>query len=210
LNQEYKPRINHYKDRARSESFPPFLFKKIVMETTFNRIIVKETGFAFDYTDELGLTSMWDLEESREKLGILYRKGVVKYSNKGLTPTETLIIYNNTQAKPCSVGDNDKLVMLQDSMAEAEIKEGFIHALGEHIFVEPFVPDEVLPSGLILPGKIDEKSLQGIVINTGPKVNDIKVGDRVLYGKVSGHGFKFKGKPYRLMKESTVYGIIES
>jgi len=179
------------------------------METTFNRIIVKETGFAFDYTDELGMVSIWELEESREKLGIHHRRGIVQHSTKGLTPPGTLIIYNNIQAKPCSVGDGQKLVMMQDDMAEACLIDGELHALGEYILVEPYVPDEVLPSGLILPGKIDEKSLQAIVISAGPKAIDIKVGDRILYGKVSGHGFKFKGKPYRLMKESTIYGIIE-
>ena len=72
--------------------------------------------------------------------------------------------------------------------------------------------------GIIIPDSAKEKPSQGEVIAVGPGGRDeagkliridIKVGDRVLFGKWSGTEIKLDGEELLIMKESDVMGIIE-
>jgi len=178
------------------------------MKTTFNRLIIKETGFAFDTTSEVdGLVSMWEFEAVRKKSGIRHRKGIVIVSNDGLTAVGTEVVFNFEQAKECSIGDGETYLMLQNELAEAKIEDNKLHPLGSYVLATPYIPEEVTESGFILPGAIDEKKLQAKVVFGGDKVVQVKQGDIVLYGRTSGHSFSFKGVQYRLMREDTIYGI---
>ena len=72
--------------------------------------------------------------------------------------------------------------------------------------------------GIIIPDTAKEKPAEGEVIAVGPGARDesgkqvaldVKVGDRVLFGKWSGTEVKLDGVDLLIMKESDVMGVIE-
>ena len=72
--------------------------------------------------------------------------------------------------------------------------------------------------GIIIPDTAKEKPSEGEVIAVGPGGHDeagkiipidLKVGDRVLFGKWSGTEVKLDGVEYLIMKESDIMGVIE-
>jgi chaperonin GroES len=72
--------------------------------------------------------------------------------------------------------------------------------------------------GIIIPDTAKEKPTEGTVVAVGPgrKLDDgkvipldIKVGDKVLFGKWGGTEVKVDGKELTILKEDDVYGIIE-
>lgn len=72
--------------------------------------------------------------------------------------------------------------------------------------------------GIVIPDSAAEKSIQGEVVATGKgkimedgKVRplDVKVGDKVLFGKYSGTEVKISGDEYVVMREEDIMGIIE-
>ena len=72
--------------------------------------------------------------------------------------------------------------------------------------------------GIISPDTAKEKPSQGEVIAVGPGGRDeagklvaleVKVGDRVLFGKWSGTEVKIDGKDLLIMKESDILGVLE-
>jgi chaperonin GroES len=74
-----------------------------------------------------------------------------------------------------------------------------------------------LKIGIIIPDTAKEKPQEGRVVAVGPggrnengKLTpiDIKVGDRVLFGKWSGSEVKIDGIEYLIMKESDVMGVL--
>ena len=72
--------------------------------------------------------------------------------------------------------------------------------------------------GIIIPDTAKEKPQEGRVVAIGPGGRDeagklipidVKVGDRVLFGKWSGTEVKIDGVEYLIMKESDIMGVIE-
>ena len=72
--------------------------------------------------------------------------------------------------------------------------------------------------GIIIPDTAKEKPQEGRVVAVGPRGRDeagklipidVKVGDRVLFGKWSGTEVKIDGEELAIMKESDIFGIIE-
>lgn len=94
-----------------------------------------------------------------------------------------------------------------------------IKPLGDRIVVQPLEAEEVTKGGIILPETAKEKPHEGKIVAVGRgKVLDngqvqaleLKVGDRVLYGKYSGNEIKTKdGKDYLIMKEEDVLAIVK-
>ena len=94
-----------------------------------------------------------------------------------------------------------------------------IKPLGDRIVVQPLEAEEVTKGGIILPETAKEKPHEGKIIAVGRgKVLDngqvqsleLKVGDRILYGKYSGNEIKTKdGKDYLIMKEEDVLAIVK-
>jgi chaperonin GroES len=73
-------------------------------------------------------------------------------------------------------------------------------------------------SGIIIPDSAKEKPQEGTVIAVGKgKVTedgkvlplDVKVGDKVLFGKYSGTDIKIDGNEYLMMREDDVLGVVE-
>ncbi|MBE2226381.1 MAG: co-chaperone GroES [Ignavibacteria bacterium] len=89
--------------------------------------------------------------------------------------------------------------------------------LGDRVIVKPKAPEEVTKGGIILPDTAQEKPMEGEVVavgngksdDNGKKVAmDLKVGDKVLYGKYSGTEVKVNNEEYLIMRESDVYAVI--
>lgn len=89
--------------------------------------------------------------------------------------------------------------------------------LHDRVAIQPIEQEEKTTGGIIIPDTAKEKPLQGKVIAVG-KGNkdkdgnyiplDVKVGDKVLYGKWGGTEVKVDGKEFIIMKETDIMGII--
>lgn len=89
--------------------------------------------------------------------------------------------------------------------------------LHDRVIVKPSQPEEVTKGGIIIPDTAKEKPMQGEVIAVGKgKVGDdgkliemqVKVGDKVLYGKYSGTEVTIDGEEYLIMRENDIFAII--
>src|ERR1044071_3481523 len=90
--------------------------------------------------------------------------------------------------------------------------------LHDRIVVKRVTADEKTAGGIIIPDTAQEKPSQGEVIAVGPGGRDeagklipidVKVGDRVLFGKWSGTEVKIDGQDLLIMKESDIMGVID-
>jgi chaperonin GroES len=90
--------------------------------------------------------------------------------------------------------------------------------LHDRVLVRRIGADEKTAGGIIIPDTAKEKPSQGEVIAVGPGGRDesgklipidIKVGDRVLFGKWSGTEVKIDGEDLLIMKESDILGVVE-
>ena len=89
--------------------------------------------------------------------------------------------------------------------------------LGDRVIVKPKAPEEKTKVGIILPDTAQEKPMEGEIIavgtgriaDDGKKINmELKVGDKVLYGKYSGTEVKVNDEEYLIMRETDVYAVI--
>ena len=90
--------------------------------------------------------------------------------------------------------------------------------LHDRVMIRRVDQDEKSPGGIIIPDTAQEKPMEGEVIATGSgsrddsgKIQplDVKVGDRVLFGKWSGTEVKLDGEDYIIMRESDIMGVVE-
>jgi chaperonin GroES len=90
--------------------------------------------------------------------------------------------------------------------------------LQDRVLVRRIEQEEKTLGGIIIPDTAKEKPMEGEVIAAGPgargddgKLNplDVKVGDRVLFGKWSGTEIKIDGEDLVVMKESDLFGVLE-
>jgi chaperonin GroES len=89
--------------------------------------------------------------------------------------------------------------------------------LHDRVVVRRVTAEEKTAGGIIIPDSAQEKPQEGQVIAVGPGGRDeagklipidIKVGDRVLFGKWSGTEVKIDGEDLLIMKESDIMGVI--
>jgi chaperonin GroES len=100
-------------------------------------------------------------------------------------------------------------------MSEAKTKLN-ITPLADRIVVKPLEQKEVKRGGIIIPDTAKEKPQEGEVVAVGKgKYEDgklipmeVKVGDKVLYGKYSGTEIKINDEDYLIMREEDVLAII--
>ncbi len=90
--------------------------------------------------------------------------------------------------------------------------------LHDRVLVRRIEADQRTAGGIIIPDTAKEKPQEGEVIAVGPGARDesgkltpldVKVGDRILFGKWSGTEIKLNGEDLLIMKESDVMGVIE-
>ena len=90
--------------------------------------------------------------------------------------------------------------------------------LHDRVVVRRLDSEERTKGGIIIPDTAKEKPSEGEVIAVGPGARDeqgkivamdVKVGERVLFGKWSGTEVKIDGQDLLIMKESDIMGVIE-
>ncbi len=93
-----------------------------------------------------------------------------------------------------------------------------IRPLHDRVIVKRLEEERTSPGGIVIPDTAAEKPIQGKVVAVGKgKVLDdgnvrpleVKVGDKVLFGKYSGTEVKIDGEELLVMREEDVMAIIE-
>ena len=93
-----------------------------------------------------------------------------------------------------------------------------IRPLQDRVIVKRLEEEEKTKGGIIIPDTAKEKPQEGKVIAVGKgKMTedgkliplDVKVGDRILFGKYSGTEIKIEGEEHLIMREEDILGIIE-
>jgi len=90
--------------------------------------------------------------------------------------------------------------------------------LHDRVLIRRVEQEAKTAGGIIIPDTAKEKPMEGEVVAVGPgarsedgKIHplDVKVGDRVLFGKWSGTEIKLDGEELIIMKESDIMGVLE-
>ena len=93
-----------------------------------------------------------------------------------------------------------------------------IRPLQDRLVVKRLAEEEKTKGGIIIPDTAKEKPQEGEVIGVGPGARDdsgkiqpldVKVGDRVLFGKWSGTEVKIDNEDLLIMKESDIMGVLD-
>jgi chaperonin GroES len=93
-----------------------------------------------------------------------------------------------------------------------------IRPLQDRVIVKRLEEEEKTKGGIIIPDTAKEKPQEGKVIAVGKgKVTedgkvipmDVKVGDKILFGKYSGTEIKIGGEEHLIMREEDILGVIE-
>jgi len=89
--------------------------------------------------------------------------------------------------------------------------------LQDRVLVRRIEQEERTKGGILIPDTGQEKPMEGEIIAAGPGARgddgklhplDVKVGDRVLFGKWSGTEIKIDGEDLVVMKETDIMGVV--
>ena len=89
--------------------------------------------------------------------------------------------------------------------------------LADRVVIKPSPSEEKTKGGLIVPDTAKEKPVVGEVVAVGPGkigedgkkiVPEVKVGDKVLYGKYSGTEVTVEGEEFLIMREADIFAIV--
>jgi len=92
-----------------------------------------------------------------------------------------------------------------------------IKPLSDRVVIKPAPAEEKTKGGIILPDTAKEKPVIGEIVAVGPgKISDdgkkipmeLKIGDKVLYGKYSGTEVTVEGDEYLIMREADIFAIV--
>jgi chaperonin GroES len=93
-----------------------------------------------------------------------------------------------------------------------------IRPLQDRVIVKRLEEEEKTKGGIIIPDTAKEKPQEGKIIAVGKgKMTeegkliplDVKVGDKILFGKYSGTEIKIEGEEHLIMREEDILGVIE-
>ena len=93
-----------------------------------------------------------------------------------------------------------------------------IRPLQDRVIVKRLEEEQKTKGGIIIPDTAKEKPIEGQVVAVGKgKMGedgklvkpDVKVGDRILFGKYAGTEVKIDGVEHRIMREDDILGVIE-
>ena len=93
-----------------------------------------------------------------------------------------------------------------------------IRPLHDRVVVRRMEEERTSAGGIVIPDSATEKPIQGEVMAAGngkildngeTRPLDVKVGDRVLFGKYSGTEVKLEGEDLLVMREEDIMGVIE-
>ena len=92
-----------------------------------------------------------------------------------------------------------------------------IRPLHDRVIVKRIEAERTTASGIVIPDSAGEKPDQGEVLAVGPGKRDdngkqialdVKVGDRVLFGKYAGQAVKVDGQEVLVMREEDIMGVL--
>ncbi|NCA87555.1 MAG: co-chaperone GroES [Gammaproteobacteria bacterium] len=93
-----------------------------------------------------------------------------------------------------------------------------IRPLHDRVVVRRMEEERTSAGGIVIPDSATEKPIQGKIIAVGQgkpldngqvRALEVKVGDRILFGKYSGTEVKLDGEDYLVMREDDIMGVIE-
>jgi chaperonin GroES len=93
-----------------------------------------------------------------------------------------------------------------------------VRPLHDRVIVKRLPEEEVTKGGIIIPDSAKEKPIQGEVVAVGTgklleggqvRALDVKVGDRVMFGKYSGSEIKVDGVENLILREDEILAVIE-
>jgi chaperonin GroES len=94
-----------------------------------------------------------------------------------------------------------------------------IRPLHDRVIVKRLEEERKTASGIVIPDTATEKPDQGEIIAVGPGKRDdngkqialdVKVGDKVLFGKYAGQTVKVAGEELLVMREEDIMGVVEA
>ena len=94
-----------------------------------------------------------------------------------------------------------------------------IRPLHDRVIVKRLEEERTSPGGIVIPDTAAEKPIQGKIVAVGKgkiledgqvRPLDVKVGDKILFGKYSGTEVKVDGEELLVMREEDVVAVIES
>lgn len=94
-----------------------------------------------------------------------------------------------------------------------------IRPLYDNVLVRRKEEEQVSAGGIVLPGSAQEKPNQGEIVAVGQgalldsgeiRALNVQAGDTVLFGQYSGNAVKVDGEELLIMRESEIYGVVES
>ena len=93
-----------------------------------------------------------------------------------------------------------------------------LRPLHDRVIVKRLEEERKTASGIVIPDTAAEKPVQGKVVAVGKgkiledgnvRPLDVKVGDKILFGKYSGSEIKMNGEEHLIMREDDILGVIE-
>jgi len=94
-----------------------------------------------------------------------------------------------------------------------------IRPLHDRVIVKRLEEERRTASGIVIPDTVAEKPDQGEIVAVGagkrddngkPIALDVKVGDKVLFGKYAGQTVKVAGEELLVMREEDIMGVVEA
>ena len=92
-----------------------------------------------------------------------------------------------------------------------------LQPLGDRVVVKPTPREEMTKSGIVLPDTAKEKPQEGLILAVGPgafdndgkrMAMDVKVGQKVLYGKYAGTEFKVDDEELLIVSQKDILAIV--
>jgi chaperonin GroES len=114
-------------------------------------------------------------------------------------------------------GSTTSVVPGGTTLASASKTASKLQPLGDRVVVKPTPREEMTKSGIVLPDTAKEKPQEGEIIAVGPgafdndgkrMAMDVKVGQKVLYGKYAGTEFKVEEEELLIVSQKDILAIV--
>src|SRR5262249_55251424 len=92
-----------------------------------------------------------------------------------------------------------------------------LQPLGDRVVMKPMPREEMAKSGIVLPDTAKEKPQEGMIVAVGPgafdsegkrMAMDVKVGQKVLYGKYAGTEFKLEDDELLIVSQKDILAVV--
>jgi len=80
---------------------------------------------------------------------------------------------------------------------------------GNRILMSAIEDDSKTETGIIIPDNAKNRPFKALVWATGPHVEEVCVGDTVVFGAYTGTGITLEGKEYIIIEEDSILGILK-